>query len=150
MLSAHVVDIVFDCHDSANHTSMLALAASSVLANSVAKLHHFPVFPTHFSKKIVARTIKIRRASSTLRIVVQSLNPVLHLYLYIITADALLAKNSRSVTERNPPATCPRSFILLYQLVYRLVKCFRRLDDIVVLPEVGSTKIIHPVEEGIT
>ena len=52
VLSAHVVDIVFDCHDSANHTSMLALAASSVLANSVAKLHHFPVFPTHFSKKL--------------------------------------------------------------------------------------------------
>ena len=107
-------------------------------------------YSPHISQKICFENNKNTQSLVNSAYCYSVVNPILHLYLYIITADALPAKNSRSVTERNPPATCPRSFILLYQLINRLVKCFRRLDDIVVLPEIGITKIIHPVEEGIT
>jgi len=67
------------------HHSLDVVVFSSVCFRfASAKIQLFSIIPTHSSKKIRRESKKKRRAFVTLRLVIQSLNPVLHLYYYIL------------------------------------------------------------------
>ena len=71
------------------------LSVSSFARLCVQRYNIFPYSQHILPKKIAASTKKRRRASSTLRLVIQSLNPVLYLYNIKVRAMryGLLARN---------------------------------------------------------
>jgi hypothetical protein len=64
-------------------------AAKAVLPNSAAKLQHFSRTPTYSPQKVATSAKKDAEPSSTLRLAIQSLNPVLYVYIKYYSTFAL-------------------------------------------------------------